>query len=75
MYPHAIVWQATAHRPTLWERHDEDIRKEMAKRAALSSLAERVFKFGAAGGDGGQWKTGAAIDNIFDEEERAALGL
>lgn len=48
------------------------VRKEGAKRVALTLLAEKVFQVGS---DGVHWKRGSAADRIFDEEEKAALGI
>lgn len=64
--------QATRDAPTLWERHDAELRKEEAKRIALSTIAERVF--GSLGKDRENWR-GSAAEKLFDEDERALLGL
>lgn len=64
--------QAARDAPTLWERHDAELRKEEAKRVALSTIAERVF--GSTGKDCDNWR-GSAAEKLFDEEERALLGL
>lgn len=73
---HRVVQQATAHRPTLWERHDAAMRKEAAKRRALSAIAERAFGAGSADAERDSWNRGtAAAHNIFTEEERVVLGV
>ncbi|CAM9129448.1 unnamed protein product [Ectocarpus fasciculatus] len=64
--------QATRDAPTLWERHDAEIRKEAAKRIALSTIAERVFGAGSVAVERENWR-GSTVDNFFDEEERALL--
>lgn len=66
--------QATANRLSLWEQHDAVVRKEGAKRVALTLLAEKVFQVGSDG-DLQHWKRGSAADRIFDEEEKAVLGI
>jgi len=65
--------QAKRDAPTLWERHDAEIRKEEAKRIALSTIAERVFG-SSKGADREDWR-GSAVRTIFDAEESAMLGL
>lgn len=70
-----VLTQATADRPTLWEQHDTEVRKEAAKRMALSTIMERVLREGSSREEGAYWKRGSAADNIFDEEEKAALGM
>jgi hypothetical protein len=57
------------NRPTLWERHDLELRKEAAKREALTSIARSVY--GGAHG----WEKAAVKDALFDEEEQAILGI
>ncbi|CAM9139862.1 unnamed protein product [Ectocarpus sp. 13 AM-2016] len=64
--------QATRNAPTLWERHDAEVRKEAAKRIALSTMAERVFGAGSVGAERENLR-GSGIDKFFDEEERALL--
>lgn len=71
-----LLEQATADRPTLWEQHDAEVRKEAAKRIALSTIAKSVFRGALSGsGKGVPWKSESAGEKIFDEEERAALGM
>lgn len=62
--------QATQDAPTLWERHDAELRKETTKRVALRQVAERVFGTGH-----GNWDRKTDAEKIFDEEERAMLRL
>lgn len=64
--------QATRDAPTLWERHDAEVRKEAAKRIALSTIAEKVFGAGSVGAERESWR-GSGVDKLFDEEERALL--
>lgn len=66
--------QASRDAPTLWERHDAELRKEEAKRVALSTIAERVFGAASTDAENENWR-GRAAEKIFDEEERAVLGL
>lgn len=71
-----VAMQVTADRPTLWEQHDAGLRKETAKRMALSLIAERVFRTGPTSTtDSAHWKRGSAADKIFDEEEMAVMGI
>lgn len=65
--------QVTRDAPTLWERHDAELRKEEAKRIALSTIAERVF--GSTRGKGRDYWRGSTTEKLFDEEERTLLGL
>ncbi|CAM9245758.1 unnamed protein product [Hapterophycus canaliculatus] len=60
--------QAMKEAPTLWERHDAEMRREMAKRFALRRVAERVLGTG-------DWRGNTAAEKLFDEEERAILSL
>ncbi|CAM9161204.1 unnamed protein product [Pylaiella littoralis] len=66
--------QATHDAPTLWERHDAEVRKEEAKRIALSTIADRVFGAASTSADKKNWR-GRAAEKIFDEEERAVISL
>lgn len=68
----ATFQQATGNRLSLWEQHDAAVRKGEAKRVALTTIAEKVFQVGS---DGAHWKRGSAADRIFDQEEKAALGI
>ena len=71
-----VAEQVTADRPTLWEQHDAELRKETAKRMALSLIAEKVFRTGPTSTtDSSHWKRGSAADKIFDEEEMAVMGM
>lgn len=72
MHPPYFAGQATRDAPTLWERHDAEVRKEAAKRIALSTIAERVFGAGSVKAERENWR-GSGGDKIFDEEERALL--
>lgn len=74
MRVHPIAEQAMAYRPTLWERHDAEIRKQEAKRSALSAVAERVFNTGSEDDSGARW-TREAASKMLDEEEKAVLGI
>ncbi|CAM9297218.1 unnamed protein product [Ascophyllum nodosum] len=58
--------------PTLLEQHDAAMRKATAKRVALSRVAERVVQSESAGA---HWRRGSATDRLFDQEERAMLGI
>ena len=73
-----VAEQVTADRPTLWQQHDAELRKETAKRMALSLVAERVFRTGPtidSTADSAHWKRGSAAYKIFDEEEMAVMGM
>lgn len=71
-----VAQQVTADRPTLWEQHDAELRKDTAKRMAISLIAERVFRAGPSSTtDNTHWKRGSAADKIFDEEEMAVIGM
>lgn len=62
--------QATRDAPTLWERHDAEMRKETAKRIALRQVAESVLEAGHGG-----WRGTTTAERMFDEEELAILSL
>lgn len=68
--------QATDNRPTLIERHDAELRKEKARRTALASIAGtvcgvRTLQDHTTRG----WTECSMVDSIFDEDEKATLGI
>ncbi|CAM9478337.1 unnamed protein product [Chrysoparadoxa australica] len=70
--------EAAENRPTLWERHDEGVRKEAAKRAALGAIANALSEKGKAKGKGkatGKDVMAAGLEGLFDDEEKCLLGI
>ena len=69
----AKIRQAASRQPTLIERLSHESARERAKAAALKRVAHAVY--GEAGAEGDGWRKAAVDAEIFDEAERAQLGI
>ena len=72
----AKIRQAASRQPSLIERLSHESARERAKAAALKRVAHAVYGAdGGARGEGDDWRKAAVDAEIFDEAERAQLGI